>query len=160
MQSIITFITTLCLAFCLNSCDKNRVYEQNIDIPNMDWEYTNVASFEFEINDNLPKNLTINLRHSFHFGWRNIWLKSAITFPNDSIYELPLNVELSQPNGKWFGKCTGDICFYQYKVSEFQNYNFTDTGKYTFSIEQDMRQNPLPYIMSVGLRVENTLPKL
>jgi gliding motility-associated lipoprotein GldH len=31
---------------------------------------------------------------------------------------------------------------------------FPQSGRYTFEIEQAMRQNPLPQIMDVGLRIE------
>jgi gliding motility-associated lipoprotein GldH len=159
MRTFITFFLIIPFTFLLNSCDKNRVYEENKDIPEMNWNYNETAKFEFEINDNIPKNVLVNLRHSFHYGWRNIWLKTSLTFPNDSIYEFPLNIELSQPNGKWFGKCTGDICFYQYSLPEFSNYSFVDTGIYSITIAQDMRQNPLPNVMSIGVRVENAIEK-
>lgn len=148
-------IFLLALIAMLSSCDSKRVFEKNTDFEKMEWTYENPAAFDFSIKDNAPKNLLVNVRHTFHFEWRNIWMKMAITFPNDSVYEMPLNIQLSQPNGKWFGKCTGDICFFQYTLPEYENYTFQDTGKYTIVITQDMRQNPLPEIMSIGLRVEN-----
>jgi gliding motility-associated lipoprotein GldH len=130
-----------------------------MDMPGMQWGYNQPVSFEFEIADTLPKNVYVNVRHSFYFGWRNVWMKMALTFPNDSVYEMPLNIQLSQPNGKWFGKCSNDICFYQYPLPDFSNYSFSDTGKYLVKLTQDMRQNPLPEIISIGVRVENAIEK-
>jgi hypothetical protein len=35
-----------------------------------------------------------------------------------------------------------------------QNFYFKKAGKYTFSLEHIMRENPLEHVMNVGLRVE------
>jgi len=48
----------------------------------------------------------------------------------------------------------GDIWDYSTRIQE--NAFFTQPGLYTFSLEQNMRQDPLPGIMAIGLKVENT----
>jgi gliding motility-associated lipoprotein GldH len=159
MKCFQILIGIILLSNFLISCDSNRIYEKNVDIPDTDWYYNMPIVLDFTIEDETPKNLFVNVRHSFYFPWRNIWLKMSIAFPNDSIYEMPLNIQLSQPNGKWFGKCSGDICLLQYALPDFTHYNFLDTGNYSVKIEQDMRENPLSSILSVGLRVENVVEK-
>lgn len=143
------FLVTIFLV----SCDKNRVFEQNIDIAESDWYYDDTVSFEVSITDTLPKNVFVNFRHSFYFGWRNAWLELKTTAPNGEFGTQAVNIQLSQPDGKWYGDCSGDICMMQFPV--VIGYQFPDTGTYRFQFVQDMRQDPLANVMSVGLRVEN-----
>jgi gliding motility-associated lipoprotein GldH len=152
-QPIFFFLLTAMLGF--SSCDEQRVYETNIDIKGNHWEEKDTLSHTFEIKDNLPKNLYINVRHQFDFAWRNMWLQVALKFPNDSIYSFPVNIAMSQPDGQWFGDCSGDVCLLQFPLADYTNYAFQDTGKYTLIMAHEMRENPLASVMSMGLRVEN-----
>jgi gliding motility-associated lipoprotein GldH len=54
--------------------------------------------------------------------------------------------------GKPLGDGLGDI--FDHQIVSLQNYKFNKRGKYTFKIKQYMRQDPLPDIMSIGIRVE------
>lgn len=141
----------------LTSCDENRVYEKNEDIYLFEWDYEDKKVFEIEILDKLPKTIFVNFRHTYFFEARNVILDLEIRTPKDSIYQIPINMLLSEPNGKWYGECSGDICDIKTPINEFTNYSFLDTGKYTFTLVQNMRVNPLPNVMSVGIRVENAI---
>jgi gliding motility-associated lipoprotein GldH len=75
-------------------------------------------------------------------------------FPDGKKSSRRIEVMLANDEGKWFGEGLGDIWDYRTLIQE--NAYFTEPGSYTFSLEQSMRQDPLPGIMAVGLRVENT----
>lgn len=134
------------------SCDKNRIFEKYIDFENSEWSYENNASFEVSIKDTASKKLFINFRHTYFFKTRNVLLKMHVEDPKGKKETIHLNIPLSEPNGKWYADCSGDICSIQKEIE----YAFTDTGKYLFWLEQDMRVNPLTNVLSVGLRVEKT----
>lgn len=137
----------------LSSCDKSRVMEENQDVQDYQWNYSDTKVFAAEIQDTTTQyNIYVNLRHAFQFEWRNLWVNIETTFPNGKVYERRVNLLLSEPDGHWYGDCLGDNCDLQ--VSIQQNAFFPLPGKYTFKITQDMRVNPLPYIKSVGMRVE------
>lgn len=140
----------------MSSCDENRVYEKNIDFESYEWTYEDVQSFEVEILDSKAKSVFVNFRHTYFFGARNVILNLEVKTPKDSIFELPLNILLSEPNGMWYSECSGDICDFKYPVQTLTDYSFQDTGIYTFALAQNMRVNPLPNVMGVGIRVENT----
>lgn len=136
-----------------SSCDKSRVMEENIPVKDYKWDYSDAKVFTAEIKDTTANyNIYVNLRHSFQFEWRNLWVNIETTFPNGKVYERRVNLLLSEADGHWFGDCLGDNC--DIRVSIQQNAFFPLTGKYTFKITQDMRVNPLPYIKDVGMRVE------
>lgn len=138
-----------------SSCDENRVYEKNIDFTSYEWKYEDAKVFEIDIADAAPKTIFVNFRHTYFFETRNVLLNLEVKFPNDSILKMPVDILLSEPNGMWHSECSGDICDFKFPIEAFTNYSFADTGKYIFTLTQDMRVNPLKNVMAVGLRVEN-----
>lgn len=149
-----SYALILALALALSSCDTNRVYEKNEDIAQQKWMSTDSLHFDFEISDHAPKNLYLNFRHRFGFNWRNVWINLALQFPNDSVFIMPVNMPLSQPDGQWYGDCSGDVCLMQYPLHDFTAYSFLDTGNYRIALNHDMREDPLLEVLSVGVRVE------
>lgn len=143
----------------LVACDSSRVYEENIDFTQQEWNSTDTLDFVFHINELTAKNAIINFRHQTDFNWRNVWLEYAIKYPNDSIFSSPINIQLSQPNGQWFGDCSSGKCMVQFPLPNYQNYTFPDTGTYHLRLVQLMREDPLLYSMSAGLRIENYSPE-
>jgi gliding motility-associated lipoprotein GldH len=141
--------------FTLTSCDRARIFEENQQVKDYKWQYEDAKTFTVEIKDtNQHYNLFVNVRHSFQFEWRNVWVKITTTFPDGKSFDKRVNLVLSEPDGHWLGDCLGDNCDRQ--VSIQQNAIFPKTGKYTFKIAQDMRITPLTAIKSVGLRVEKS----
>jgi len=138
------------IAISLFSCDNNRVFEENTDFKLFDWKYDEKVDFEFKLEDTTPKNIFVNFRHTSIYSYRNAILKLTVTNPKGEKEILDINIPLSEPNGMWFGECSGNICDIKYPI----NYSFTEKGLYVFSFEQNMRENPLTNVMSVGLRIE------
>lgn len=147
------------LAAIFSSCEPELVFEKNIDLQNAQWQIEDTLVFQSKIMDTEAKNLYINFRHDFDFNWRNVWLDLNVTFPNDSIVKYPINIPLSQPNGEWFGKQSGNIYMLQFPIEAFTNYSFKDTGDYTFSLTHQMREIPLQHSLSAGIRIEHVTQK-
>ncbi len=140
------------------ACDPSRVFDENKYIKADGWDYADAKTFEVQITDTtLHYNVAINVRHSFQFEWRNVYVTIGTFFPDSQKIEKRVNLQLSEPDGEWFGRCMGDNCFISIPIQ--QNAIFPKKGKYTFTIKQDMRTNPLPNIKFVGLRVEKAIAK-
>lgn len=136
-----------------SSCNQNKVMEENQQITSYSWDYSDKKTFNAEIKDTTQNyNIYINLRHSFNFEWRNLWVNIETTFPDGRQFEKRINLVLSEPDGHWNGDCLGDNCDIQIPIQT--NAFFPLTGKYTFTISQDMRVNPLGFVKSVGMRIE------
>lgn len=150
-QSLFAF--ALVLSAMLFSCNQNVVFEKNLDIKNESWDYSQAQTFKVNIEDTTSRyNIYINIRHTFHFEWRNLWIQIDTEFPDGKKLSKRVNLPLSEADGKWFGECSGNSCFIQIPLQE--NAIFPVTGNYTFTIRQDMRVNPLQNIRNVGLKVE------
>jgi len=137
------------------SCDKNRVYEKNKEIKDYIWDSKNKASFTFEIADTTKLyNIYINVRHADFYQFSNIWLITYTTFPDGNKIEKRVEIPLANEEGKWRGEGMGDIWDCSYLIQQGAHYSIP--GKYIIELEQNMRKDPLPAIMAIGIRVDNT----
>ena len=151
--------TSLLIIFCglilFTSCDKNRIYEKNVTIDKYIWDSKVKPVFTVDIADtSVLYNLYINVRHAEIYPFQNIWLIVSTKFPDGTTASRRIEVMLADEEGKWFGEGLGDIWDYRSLIQE--NAFFDKPGTYTFSLEQNMRVDPLPGVMSIGMRIENT----
>lgn len=134
-------------------CDQNRVFEKNTKVSDYHWSWENKISFEVEIEDTTSLyNIYLNIRHGWQYPYSNLWVIVHTYFPNGDHLERRVQIEMADKSGKPYADCSGDICDLQVPIQ--QGAYFEKPGKYKWEIEQNMRQNPLPMIMAVGLRLE------
>ncbi len=144
------------LLVLLCSCDRDRVFEENIELQNYEWPVANEPSFTFEITDEKQAyDVFINVRNSATYPYHNLYAKHILYGADGKMINSALhNLYLSDPKtGKPTGKGMGDI--FDHRVRFLRNVMFTRPGKYTIKLQQYMRVDPLPGIMAVGLRVAN-----
>lgn len=157
-KSTIPFTPVLIICISLISCDKGVVMEKVEVFKGEKWDYVDSKTFTAEIKDTVQHyDIAISLRHGFNFEWRNLWVKIETTFPDGRNFEKRVNLVLSEPDGRWFADCLGDNCDIIIPIQT--NAYFPLLGKYTFKLSQDMRANPLGFVKSVGIRIENTKPE-
>ncbi len=147
-------ILVLSLSFLLlTACDNNRIFEENISIPNKEWMVDYKPTFKFEIQDTtLFYNFYINLRNNTDYPYSNLYLFVNSYLPDGSMATDTLEVYLANREGKWLGKGLGKI-----KESRFflrQNLVFPRKGEYSIEIEQAMRVEKLIGIEDIGIRIE------
>jgi len=143
---------TFCLLF-LSSCDTNRVYEENTDIPKYIWNLDFKPAFNVSIADtSLLYNIYVNVRHTKFYPNSNLWMLITTQFPDGKKSEKRVELTLAGKEGKWLGDCLGDIC--DIKLPIQQNAFFDQPGNYSFQYAQIMRTDNLPFVMSLGLRIE------
>lgn len=149
------FLLAMLLMLTLFSCEKNRIYEKNINIEKYSWDSKAPVSFTISIADtSMLYNIYVNIRHADFYPFQNIWLQIGTTFPDSTTASRRIEIMLADDAGKWYGEGLGDIWDFRAMVQE--NAFFDKPGTYTFTLSQNMRQDPLPGIMAVGLRVENS----
>ena len=141
------------MALFLNACDGNRVFEENIAIPNNEWESTNTLKFDVDITDTItPTNFYINIRNADGYPYSNIHLFIKTIFPNGKESNDTLECTLADEKGQFLGSGMGDI--YDNQIPFKRNVRFPLSGQYSFEVQQGMREIKLPLIMDVGLRIE------
>lgn len=145
--------TLLLSVLFFTSCDKARIFEQNQEIPESGWSQNNVVKFDVDIQDPAtPAHFYVNLRNADGYPYGNIFLFIKTVFPDGKFSRDTLECVLADENGKWLGTGVGDI--YDNQIPFKRNVRFPVAGTYHFEIEQGMRNETVPLIMDVGLRIE------
>ena len=148
------FLFISLLSFLIISCGKINLFEKQAQIPSQQWFYNNVPQFTFNIEDTSSLyNVYIVLRHTDLYNYNNIWLRIGSKAPRDSMHFQNINLILASDSKGWEGTGT-DYIFEVRKAISPGPVSFKTLGDYTFSIAQIMRENPLRYILNVGIRIE------
>lgn len=153
------------LLLTVSACDEQRVFEQNTDIKDYAWHKDSVVQFQVPIqNAEIPYNLYYNVRNALSYPAQNLYLQIEIADSTGKTIATDLNnIELfDRQTGKPFGNGLGDM--FDHQVPVYKDFKFPVPGVYQVNIQHQMREsssnlkimenNRLPYIMSVGLRVE------
>ena len=147
------FYLIIIIIICIASCTQINVFEKSSNISGYKWQNNFAVTGKFNIDDTLSAyNLYLVLRHTDAYAYNNIWLNVGLQSPGDSLFFQKIDLSLGTDASGWEGTGMNDI--WELRKPLAQNKRFRKKGQYSFSIFQIMRDNPLPNIMSAGLRVE------
>jgi gliding motility-associated lipoprotein GldH len=153
-----SFAFAFLVALLVIGCDNRRIFQKNEDLEGHLWLIGNRPSFEFIIPDSSQQyNLYCNLRNEVSYPKANLYFTYYITDSTGRELKKKLvsRFLFDEKTGKPFGSSAlGDI--YDHQILIEKNYIFKHTGKFRVIFEQFMRNDTLPGILAVGLRVEKT----
>lgn len=156
MRRRISISVLLCMAFALVSCDSEVLYENNQGFENNTWSYDDAKTFSFKMADSLtPVKLSINLRTTSNYPYSNIYMFMHSKYPNGYEDLDTLEFFLADPAGNWLGDNSGTVVENRAVITKG---TFPASGDYTFVLEQAMRNDSLPELIDVGIRVEKIVP--
>lgn len=149
----------LCLTLCALylGCTTIDLYEKSVSIPGHAWKSSFKPSFTFTIKDTSSAyDLFLVLRHNDKYSFNNIYINVYAQTPDmDTAQAIRKDLILGTDEKGWLGTGMDDI--YERRISltdSDQPLHFRQSGNYTFSVEQIMRQDPLENVLNVGLRIE------
>lgn len=152
-KSVFSIIVLLYVVFCFQSCAEPPIFDENKDITEYNWNYKNPVSFDVNITDTTKYcNVFVNLRITGDYKYNNMFVWVTETMPDKTTEKQRLEFTLSDDLGKMLGKGLGDI--YAYQLQYKPRIKFKQKGIYTFTLEQNMRDEVLSQVVSVGIRVE------
>lgn len=147
------FFVLSVLGLLLSSCDTNRHFEQNYAVPESTWKIGEKVRFEVpDINELVFYNVYINLRNGSNYGYSNFFIFMDIQLPDNRVMRDTIECPLADDRGKWYGQGMGDVIENQILIK--RKFKFPVSGNYTFTMEQGMRQEEVPEIKDIGLRIE------
>jgi gliding motility-associated lipoprotein GldH len=136
---------------CIVSCKQIDLQEQNISVPQNNWQSNLLSTSSFEIKDTTCMyNVYIVLRHLDAYDYKNIWLNVGLQKAGETMKYQKLNLTLANDAKGWEGIGMNDI----WEVRKLIARTPLNKGTYNTSVGHIMRQNPLQHIMNVGVRVE------
>ena len=141
--------------FFLLSCDSNRIYEVNYEIPEGSWDKDVAKIYNIEIEDtSLFYNIIVNVRNKNDYPYSNLYLFMEMTSPSDKFISDTLEMKLANKTGKWNGTGIGNL--WQNQIKLLSGVKMNEKGQYTVKINQGMRDENLIGISDVGLRIEKS----
>lgn len=157
--------TGLAFLLLLAACDEQRVFEQNKDIEDYAWHKDSVVSFQVNIQEpEIPYHIYYNIRNGLSYPAQNLYLQIEIADSAGRAIASDLNnIELfDRQTGKPYGDGLGDI--FDHQIPVYRDFTFPHAGNYHVNIQHKMRETDrgimkgshLPFIMSIGIRVEKT----
>ena len=150
----------LFISILMISCNDISEYNQYKTLVDRSWNANENINFNFEVTDTIsPKNLFINIRNNNDYEFSNLYLITALKFPNNSTVIDTLQYEMADETGKFLGNGFSNIkenklFFKEAKV-------FPVSGNYSLEIRQAMRKSgevkpieSLTGIQEVGFSIE------
>ncbi|MFN8358075.1 MAG: gliding motility lipoprotein GldH [Spirosomataceae bacterium] len=149
------WLLVLCTVVLWQGCSSDTVFKDNVDFEDAKWFEKNTASFSFEIDDpSASYNIFYNVRNTLEYPYSNLYVTRFLMNSQGKVINTQLDeLQLADAKtGKPLGSGIGDI--FDHKILALKAYKFSSKGKYTFKIQQYMRQNPLTEVLSMGVSVE------
>lgn len=146
-------LTAAILSVFLVACGKEKtIFEKDYDLKNGHWTYADTLDFTFNITDTMEiYDIVLDIKHKTNYPMQNIYTNIYTKFPSGERVKQLLSLDIADNTGKWEGKCSGDNCSYALKIQE--NAFFNAAGAHTITLEQFTRQDSLPSIERIGLRI-------
>lgn len=134
------------------SCNTIDVFEKTKVFPSHDWKDSEKPSFSFDIDDTSSLyNIFLVIRHEDAYRYNNIWINVGMKGPQDSI-SVRREFVLANNTQGWLGSGMDDI--FEHRILFNDKPAALKKGRYTFTLQQAMREDPLEHVMNVGIRVE------
>ena len=96
------------------------------------------------------------LRHEDSYHFNNIWLNIATQAPGEAIKTQLINVPLADNKKGWLGTGMDDVFDHRARITRLPVK--LKKGNYTFTLQQNMREEPLQFVLNAGIRVEKVKP--
>lgn len=141
-----------------SSCTQQHLFERSESIPQHRWNSSFVPSFDCIISDTTASyDISLVLRHRDLYRYNNIWLQFIITAPDQKKYQFDTELQLGNNELGWLGSGMDDVFEHRISLQKAlvkNGVSFKKAGRYQFQIKQIMREDPLEYMMNVGVRIE------
>lgn len=147
------YLLVVLVAVFFSACDQKRVFESYQSVKDDAWYINQKPTFYLDITDTTSEHTVyFNIRHTGVYKYSNLFVLFTVQGPKAKPETQRLEFKLAEADGKWLGSGLGDIYSNQIKIMD--NVKFPRKGVYSFSIEQNMRDNPLLGVEDIGVRVE------
>lgn len=133
-------------------CQTIDIYEKTVAFSTHNWKSAEKPSFTFEVTDTASLyNIFLVLRHEDAYNYNNIWINLTVKGPADVV---TIRREFILGNNKqgWLGSGMDDV--FEHRITFNDKPAPLHKGTYTFTLQQDMREDPLEHIINAGIRVE------
>ncbi len=147
------FLLAITATVLFYACTTIDLYEKTQNIPDHEWKSSFRPKFEFDITDTTGLyQVYFIIRHKDLYNFNNIYLNLYVKGPGqDTARRFRQDLLLATNDKGWLGEGMDDIYEHRVKLGEALQLR---SGKYQFTLEQIMREDPLKHVLQAGVRVE------
>jgi gliding motility-associated lipoprotein GldH len=146
-------ICFILLLVAVVSCNTIDIFEKTKFFPSHEWKGNDKPSFTFEIIDTASTyDILLVFRHTDAYNFNNIWVNVTTIPPGDTATTQPLDLKLADNQNGWLGSGMDDI--FEHRIKITRTPIRLKKGKYNFTLQHIMREEPLRHVMNAGIRVE------
>ncbi len=129
------------------SCGDNHYFykEKEMDEDNI-WTYDNYFQADFDVQDSMPYDIYLELKHTDDYPFENIYLRIIDNFKAVKDTDV-VNMNLSDTYGIWYGNKNGNT--YTYPSLLRKSFKFSNKGLHSIKIEQFTRRDSLEGVATV-----------
>ena len=137
---MLTILSTL-MVLIFAACNDPALYREKAEFPSGIWMAADTVVFSTVIQDT-SKSYDIHMEvcHDPEFSFQNLYVKVLTSFPNDSIADQVLSLQLSDGKGRWAGECKSDC---NVKIPLSDSVRIRQAGQYAFKFIQYSRNENL-----------------
>ena len=132
-------IVFVAMALFLLSCNENVVTSDMESISGV-WNKNEPVVFTIPQQDSIKAyDLFITVRNNNEYKFNNLFLITALDYPNGKTVTDTLEYRMANPDGSWLGNGIGSVK--ESKLWYKQNFTFTEQGSYRIRISHALRNN-------------------
>ena len=149
---MIRLIAIIAITINFIACQpEERIYVEHQELsPRLEWLKKDERVFKVPIKDN---NIAYNMSLSFRYvsGFQHQFAKVKVTETSPSGKETvnKYDLKVREDNGDYIGDPGYEIWDSEHIVES--NKKYEETGSYTYVIEHNMPDDPLNYVMEIGM---------
>ena len=152
MNRFVKYLFGLIVAIVMVACNSDIVYDGSVRVANPTWHADSVARFEIAIEDTaLDYQSGILIRNSGDYAYQNLWLFITEIAPDSTVTCDTVQYFLADNYGRWLGSGIGSLYTNVYYYEE--DLHYSQSGTYTYLIEQGMREEELKGITNIGVQI-------
>ena len=144
----------------ITSCSDGSGYKVYQEIGTSGWHIDSAAVFPLPIEQTTyPHKLGYIDRNTIDYPFSNLYVRYQLVSPEgDTLQQGIHESDLMDPKtGRPYGKGSGGI--YEHDITLLESFQFPDTGQYVVNLQQYMRMDTLPSILTVGLFSQPLVPE-
>jgi gliding motility-associated lipoprotein GldH len=144
----------LVISVVVMGCSDNAYYEEIRPVENEMWDMRDIKEFNVNVNNSdADYRLIFTVRNTTDYAYSNLYLFFTTTYPDQKTTRDTIECILADRSGQWFGKGVGKFRESRFLIKD--HLSLPDTGNYSFTLEQAMRDEILAGISDIGIRIEN-----
>ncbi len=160
MKSGLSFVCLMFVLMSISSCDFDKIYDDYVDLENQVWHVDSLPHFQFEVEDaSKSYQIEYKVRYALGYPYQNLYVTYYLEDDDDNLISSDLQeiILFDSKTGEPKGSGLGDI--FDHQVEGLPSVKFPKAGQYHFRLKQFMRQEELPFIISIGIAVTPVTPE-